>query len=184
MSKPIIPTRIIPGGAQLPDRLPEPGELPPWWETPAPPLQPPPLPAPAPTPEPEPRPLQVYVTVQTEPYYEEPEPTRWQRLWAGLHRIGRPWQICGALLLAVLPVPGTGFSAATTWAYAVGQARDEWGAAHGYVLALLPLVWVIARTARHGGTLLRVWGITVALAGLLGALDPFDIVTILTGVHR
>ncbi|WP_327710050.1 hypothetical protein OG912_16880 [Streptomyces sp. NBC_00464] len=181
--RPITPTRIIPAGAPLPDRLPEPGELPPWWEQPAPPAQPPP-PTPAPAPEPEQRPLQVFVTVQTEPYYEEPEPTRWQRLVAGVRGIGKPWQVCGAPLLAVIPIPGTGFSAATTWAYALGQARDEWGATHGYVLALLPLAWGIARTARHGGTLLRVWGITVALAGLVGAIDPFDIVTILTGVHR
>lgn len=182
MSKPIVPTRIIPAGAPLPDRLPAPGELPPWWEQPAPPVQPPPPPAPAP--EPEQRPLQVYVTLQPGPYYEEPAPTRWQRLWAGLHRIGRPWQICGALLLAVLPVPGTGFSAVTTWAYATSQARAEWGAPHGYAMALLALAWVTIRTARHGGTLPRVWGITVALAGLVGALDLFDIVTILTGVHR
>lgn len=187
--RPITPTRIIPAGAPLPARGPLPGEAPPWWEKPAaatppaPPAQPPAFPA-APTPAPPPLPApHVHVHVVM-PYEPPPEPTRWERLWAWATSIGRPWQICGALLLAVLPVPGTGYSAATTWAYATTLTRAEWGAYTGYALALVPLLWVCTRTARYGGTLLRLWGIAVALGGVLGALDPFDLVTAITGVHR
>ncbi|WP_327337383.1 hypothetical protein OG384_14885 [Streptomyces sp. NBC_01324] len=187
--RPITPTRIIPAGAPLPGRLPLPGELPPWWEKPAaapapppPPVQPPAVPVAPPAPEPHPAP-QVHVHVVM-PYEPEPELTRRDRLAAALRRIGRPWQICGALLLAVLPIPGTGYSSATTWAYATNLTRTEWGAPAGYALALVPLLWVAARTAHHGGTLLRLWAIAVTLGGLLGALDPFDVVTAITGVHR
>lgn len=185
--RPITPTRIIPAGAPLPDRGPLPGEAPPWWEkpaVPAPPAHPPVVPPPAPTPEPPPLPApQVHVHVVM-PYEPEPEPTRRERLWAWVLGIGRPWQISGALLLAVLPIPGTGYSAATTWAYATNMTRTEWGAPAGYALALVPLLWVSTRTARHGGTLLRLWAIAVTLGGLLGALNPFDLVTAITGVHR
>ncbi|TRV81743.1 hypothetical protein FKN01_00025 [Streptomyces sp. 130] len=118
------------------------------------------------------------------PYEPAPEPTRWQRLTAWLHCFGRPWQISGALLLTVLPFPGTRYSAAATWAYATGEARAEWGAPTGYALALLPLAWALTRTARHGATVLRLCVIVVAAAGVLGALDPFDLVTAYTGVHR
>lgn len=190
--RPITPTRIIPAGVPLPDRGPLPGELPPWWERPAPAAAPPVPPAPppppavpaqaaAPAPLPEP---QVHVHLVM-PYEPPPEPTRWQRLTAWLlHRFGRPWQISGALLLTVLPVPGTHYSAAATWAYATGQARTEWGTPTGYVVALLPLAWALTRTARHGATVLRLCVIVVAAAGVLGVLDPYDLVTAYTGVHR
>lgn len=187
--RPITPTRIIPAGAPLPNRGPRPGELPPWWEQPTPAAAPPVPPAPpsppaVPVPDPAPLPApQVHVHVVM-PYEPAPEPTRWQRLTAWLHRFGRPWQISGALLLTVLPFPGTHYSAAATWAYATGEARAEWGVPTGYVLALIPLAWACTRTARHGATVLRLCGIVVAFSGLLGATDLFDIVTILTGVHR
>jgi hypothetical protein len=145
-------------------------------------VQPPAVPVATPAPEPPPVP-QIHVHLVA-PYYEEVDPTRRERLWTWVRSFGRPWQISGALLLAVLPIPGTGYSAATTWAYATNVTRAEWGAPAGYALALVPLVWVWARTRRHGGTLLRLWAIAVTLGGLLGTLDPFDIVTAYTGVHR
>ncbi|MGC5400195.1 hypothetical protein ACPXCP_31200 [Streptomyces sp. DT20] len=183
----ITPTRIIPAGAPLPGRPPLPGELPPWWEKPAaapapppPPVQPPVVLVAPPAPEPLPAP-QVHVHVVM-PYEPEPEPTRRQRLVAGLRRIGRPWQICGALALALVPIPGTGYSAATTWAYAVSEARDTWGQGSGYALALTPLVIALIRIS-HGGTLPRLLLLTVALVGVTGAIHAYDPVTWITGVR-
>lgn len=187
---PIIPTRIIPGGAPLPPGPPPPGAVPPW-RTPAAPAVPPPPPpaapaavtAPAPAPPPPPQ-IHVHVTLQPEPYYDEPEPTRWQRMWAWVTSLGRPWQLILALLAAVLPVPALGHSAASTWAYIVGKARAEWGAPYGYALAGLALGWVVLRTVRHGGTLLRIWAGVVTVVGLIASINLFDIVTLLTGVTR
>ncbi|ROQ69192.1 hypothetical protein EDD93_3689 [Streptomyces sp. 840.1] len=183
--RPITPTRIIPAGAPLPDRGPLPGEAPPWWEKPAaPPPPPPPVVPPAP-PAPEPPPLpapQVHVHVVM-PYEPEPEPTRRERLWAWVRGFGRPWQISGALLLAVLPIPGTGYSAATTWAYAVSEARTTWGQGSGYALAVTPLVIALIRLVHSGGTLPRLLLLTVALVGLTGAIHLYDPVTWITGVR-
>ncbi|MFJ3705048.1 MULTISPECIES: hypothetical protein [unclassified Streptomyces] len=185
--KPITPTRIIPAGAPLPDRGPLPGELPPWWQAPAPPPPPPPPavvapPAPAPPPPPDPQiHLHHHLLI---PYVAPPEPTRRERLWAWLRTIGRPWQACGALLLAVVPVPGVDHSAASIWAYSVGQARAEWGAQQGYALAAVPLGWAILRAVKHGPTLRRLWLGVIGVFGLIGAIDLFDIVTLLTGVTR
>ncbi|MGC5411192.1 hypothetical protein ACPXCX_47090, partial [Streptomyces sp. DT225] len=105
--------------------------------------------------------------------------TAWVR-----RRLGRPWQVSGALLLTVLPFPGTHYSAAATWAYATGQARAEWGAPTGYALALVPLAWACTRAGRHGATVLRLCCIVIASGGVLGVLDPFDLVTAYTGVHH
>ncbi|MET9204097.1 hypothetical protein ABZW38_02845 [Streptomyces bacillaris] len=187
--KPIIPSRIIPGGAPLPPGPPPPGAVPPW-RTPAAPAVPPPPPPAAPptttsTPAPPPPPqIHVHVTLQPEPYYDEPEPSRWQLLWAWITSLGRPWQLILALLAAVLPVPVLGHSAASTWAYTVTLARTEWGAPYGYALAGLALGWVVLRTVRHGGTLLRIWAGVVTLIGLISAINLFDVVTLLTGVTR
>lgn len=193
-NRPILPTRIIPAGAPLPNRGPHTGEIPPWREQPAPavpppagppaPPAPPAVPTPPSPPVPEPPPVHVHVTVQPGPYYDLPEPTWRQRLTTWVtQRFGRPWQIAGALLLTVLPIPGTHYSAMTTAAYATAQARTEWGAPTGYVIALLPLAWACARTRQHP-TILRLCIVSIALGGLLGALDPFDLVTAYTGVHR
>ncbi|MFD8687826.1 hypothetical protein [Streptomyces sp. NPDC059651] len=188
--RPITPTRIIPAGAPLPERPPLPGELPPWWERPVPTAAPPGPPAPppppvvarpAPAPEPLPAP-QVHVHVVM-PYEPEPEPTRRERLWAALRRIGRPWQISGALLLTVLPLPGTGHSTATGWAHAVSQARAEQGQAAGYVLALTPLAIAVMRILTSGGTLGRLLLLAVSLVGLTGAIHLYDPVTWITGVR-
>ncbi|MFD4745029.1 hypothetical protein ACFWOS_06170 [Streptomyces rubiginosohelvolus] len=189
---PIIPTRIIPGGAPLPAGPPPPGAVPPW-RTPAtaaaappppPPAAPPAVAVPAPPP---PEPVHVHhvhVTVQPVPYYEPIEPTRWERLWAWVRTIGRPWQLIVALLAAVLPIPATGHSAASTWAYTVNLARTEWGTPYGYALAGLALGLVVLRIVRHGGTVLRIWAGVVTVIGLISAINLFDVVTLLTGVTR
>ncbi|MFD5682176.1 hypothetical protein [Streptomyces bacillaris] len=183
---PIIPTRIIPGGAPLPAGPPPPGAVPPW-RTPAPAAAapPPPVPPAPPTVTPPPPP-QIHVHVVAAPYFEpiEPEPTRWERLWAWITSLGRPWKLVVALLAAVLPVPVLDHSAASTWAYTVGKARAEWGAPYGYALAGIALGWVVLRTARHGGTLLRIWAGVVTVVGLIASINLFDIVTLLTGVTR
>ncbi|WP_406420883.1 hypothetical protein [Streptomyces sp. NBC_00842] len=184
--RPIIPTRIIPAGVPLPARGPQPGDIPPWRPQPAPTAAPPQPPAPAPAapePQPQPRPVQVYVTLQPAPYYEEPEPARRQRLWAWLTTIGRPWQICGALALALFPIPGVGYSVATIWASCVTEARDTWGQAGGYALALTPLTIAVIRITRSGGTLPRLLLLAVSLVGLTGAIHLYDPVTWITGVR-
>ena len=118
------------------------------------------------------------------PYDEPPEPTRRERLWAWLRTIGRPWQIGGALALALLPLPGVGYSTATTWAYCVSEARSEWGQGTGYTLALTPLAIAVMRITRSGGTLRRLLLLAVSLIGLTGAIDLYDPVTWITGVTR
>lgn len=134
--RPITPTRIIPAGTPLPPRGPEPGEVPPWRAAPAPPAPPvPPAPSPAAPPPPPPvqqifipqGPFEVHVTLQP----PEPEPTRWERFAAWAGQFGRPWQAAGALVLALLPIPGVGYSVATTWASAVSEARGAGGRALG-----------------------------------------------------
>lgn len=187
--RPITPTRIIPAGAPLPDRGPLPGEIPPWWRTPAPaaaapPVPPPPpittVPPPAPAPAPLPPQMHVHVVMAYEP---EPEPTRRQRLWAWIRTIGRPWQIGGALILTVLPIPGVGYSVATLWASAVSLTRDEWGQGAGYAQALTPLCIAIVRITTYGGTLRRLLLLAVSIVGLAGAVHLYDPVTWITGVR-
>lgn len=117
------------------------------------------------------------------PYVPEPDPTRRERLWAWVRTIGRPWQVCGALVLALVPIPGTGYSVATTWAYAVSQARAAEGQDLGYALALTPLAIAVIRITRGGGTLLRLLLLAVSLIGLTGAISLYDPVTWITGVR-
>ncbi|MFF5773864.1 hypothetical protein ACFY8V_32795 [Streptomyces californicus] len=187
MPEPIIPTKIIPGGVPLPDGPPPAGAVPPWRAPApaAPPPPPPPVPpavaVPAPEPPPQPGPV-VHVHVVL-PYEPEPEPTRWQRLWAWATSIGRPWQIGGALALALLPIPGVGYSAATIWASVVTTARAEYGQANAYALALAPLAIAVMRIVRGGGTLRRLLLLAISLVGLAGAIDLYDPVTWITGVH-
>jgi hypothetical protein len=113
----------------------------------------------------------------------EPEPTRRERLWAWVRTIGRPWQISGALLLAVLPIPGTEYSAATGWAYAVSQARTDQGQGAAYTLALTPLAIAIIRIICGGGTLGRLLLLAVSLIGVTGAIHLYDPVAWITGVR-
>ncbi|MGW1463858.1 hypothetical protein ACWCPT_05820 [Streptomyces sp. NPDC002308] len=185
--RPIIPTRIIPAGAPLPDRGPLLGEIPPWWRTPAPaapPVPPPPptttVPPPAPAPAPLPAP-QVHVHVVL-PYEPPPEPTRRQRLWAWVRTIGKPWQLGGAIGLAFLPLLG-GDSIATLWASCVTEARAEAGQGAAYTLACTPLFIAVVRVTTGGGTVLRLLLLAVSIVGLAGAINLYDPVTWITGVH-
>lgn len=182
---PIVPARIIPPGASLPARPPEPGEAPPWRTAPPPPPPPPPV-EPAwysvPTPPP-PGEIIHHVRVELIHPEAEPEPSRWARLTAWLTRFGTPWQAAAALILAVTPIPSTGYSVATTWAYTVGLGRDI-GPWQPYALGCLPFALVVTRLLRRGGTVRRLFLLVVTGAGAWAALDAFDLVTALTGVHR
>ncbi|MYR93082.1 MULTISPECIES: hypothetical protein [unclassified Streptomyces] len=182
---PIIPTRIIPGGAPLPAGPPAPDDIPPWRApapaAPAPPTPSPPPAVPAPAPPPPPVP-QIHVHLVA-PYYEEPEPTRRQRLWAWITSIGRPWQVAIALVFAFLPIPGLGYSVATIWASCVTEARAEYGQAQAYALALTPLALAVMRIVTGGGTVRRLLLLAISLTGLMGAIHLYDPVTWITGVH-
>ncbi|TXL91603.1 hypothetical protein EW053_04555 [Streptomyces sp. IB2014 016-6] len=110
-----------------------------------------------------------------------PEPTWRERLGAWVARI-RPWQALAAFVAAVFPIPFTGYSVGTTWAYTVSEARDGFGTGYGYALAGIPLALVVWRLVRSGGTFLRVFGLAVFLVGLTGAISLYDPVTWITGV--
>lgn len=179
--QPITPTRIIPAGAPLPARPPTPDEAPPW-RAPAPPhaSAPPPPPNPHPAPEPppaEPGVIEVRVTYAPYPTAPEPDPSWWQRLTA----IAPAWQLAAVLLLALFPIPGVGHSIATVWAYTVGEAR-QFGIPHAYALALTPLLFA-GRAFTRTRSLRSLFVLAVALVGLTGAVDWFDPITALTGVH-
>ncbi|MFF4179665.1 hypothetical protein [Streptomyces sp. NPDC001750] len=186
----VTPSRIIPAGTPLPPRAPEPGEVPPWRAAPAPPPVPPPAAPPAAPPPPPPPPVQqiivppgpieVHVTLQP----AEPDPTWWERVAAWARRFGKPWQATGALVLALYPIPGLGYSVATMWASAVSEARDEWGQDAGYALALTPLAWAFLRLYYCGGTIRRLTVLAVSVVGFVGgAIHLYDPVTWITGVH-
>ncbi|MEV5977515.1 hypothetical protein [Streptomyces sp. NPDC052114] len=175
--RPVTPTRIIPAGAPLPDRPPEPGEVPPW-RTPPPPPPPaavPPTPAPAPPPAPAPGTIEVRVTYAPMPV--EPEPSRWQWLWNWL----RPWQSLAASAIALAPA-FNGRSMATGWAYALNDARTTQSITAAYVLAAVAIgvALLLDRTRRF---LPRVLLVT-AVVGSLGVLDWWDPFLLLTGVSR
>ncbi|MEV0963282.1 hypothetical protein AB0J25_11950 [Streptomyces sp. NPDC049910] len=178
--QPITPTRIIPAGAPLPARPPAPDEAPPW-RAPAPPYPGAHPPPPPPRDDRPPGPIEVRVTVDLAVPYEEPEPSLWERFGAWLRQFGRPWQFCLVFAAAVLPIPGVGYSLGTVWAYTVGEAREV-GVAHAYVLALVPL-YLAARAVRRTHSLRWLFALAVALIGVTGAVDWFDPITALTGVH-
>lgn len=186
----IVPTKVIPAGAPLPPRPPDDDEVPPWRpeKRPMPPTAAPPTP-PAWTPPPAPAappppygPIEVRVTFP--PMVLPPAPTRWERLAAWAARFGRPWQVLTALAAAVIPIPFTGYSAATTWHYVVSEARDSFGAGQGYALGAIPFAFVVFRLVRKGGTVLRLFSTVVCSFGLAGAVSWFDPITIITGVQK
>lgn len=182
--RPITPTRIIPAGAPLPPRPPEPDEAPPWRQPPPAPPAPPPPPDPWP-PTPPPGPVEVHVTVDlASPPEPEPEPSRWQRLTAWLGRYVRPWHAVIGLALAVVPIPGVGYSAATIWHYTVGLGRESFGVGWGYGLGLVPLVLAVTVIARRGGSPLRLFALAVTFVGSFAALSWYDPIQFLTGVPR
>ncbi|MFB7597234.1 hypothetical protein [Streptomyces sp. NPDC056160] len=184
----VTPTRVIPAGAPLPARAPEPGEVPPWRTPPPPPPPPPPVvPPPIPAqPGPAAQPLEVrhvhqVVLLWPDP---EPEPSRWERFTAWLGRYVRPWHAVIALAGALVPIPGTSYSAATTWHYTVGLARHDFGVGWGYGFGLVPLALSAATVARRGGSPARLFFLTVTFVGSLAAFSWWDPVQALTGVPR
>ncbi|MFS4105106.1 hypothetical protein, partial [Streptomyces sp. PD-S100-1] len=122
-----------------------------------------------------------FVLVDPEP---EPEPTRWERITAWLGQYIRPWHAVIALAGALLPLPGTGYSAATTWHYTVSVARDDWGVGWGYGFGLVPLLLAANAVVGRGGSPLRLFFLTVTFIGALGALSWYDPIQGLTGVPR
>lgn len=181
--QPIVPSRIIPPGAPLPRARsfgapPGATDLPPWrTPPPAPPQAPPP-----PGPGPGPGELVVRHTVELVWAEPEPEPGRWDRLraWATSHI--HPWQAVAALTAAVIPIPWTGYSIATTWAYTVSEAR----AMHpglGYTIAFGAAGLAVHRLIRRPA-LLPLFATVVTGIGTLGAIDLYDPIQILTGVPR
>jgi len=184
----VTPTRVIPAGAPLPARPPEQDELPPWRTPPPPPpppaVVPPPIP---PQPGPAAQPLEVHHVHEVTlvwPDEEPEEPSRWERFTAWLGRYVRPWHAVIALAGALLPIPGTGYSAATTWHYTVGLAREDWGVGVGYGFGLVPLCLASTTVARRGGSPTRLFVLTVTFIGSLAAFSWWDPIQALTGVPR
>lgn len=82
------------------------------------------------------------------------------------------------------PIPFTGYSAATTWAYAVSEIRAEHGYGWGYATAAgaLALACLYDARGRHWRVITRASAV-VALVGVLGAIHWYDPITLITGVH-
>lgn len=176
--RPIVPSRIIPAGAPLPARPPEPGEVPPWRPAPPPPPPPaaPPWPGPPPPP---PGPIEVRVTLVPVPVPEpEPEPGLWARLWDRL----ATWRMAGALLAALTPWAG-GQSPVGIWSHTVHRAREEASIGAAYVIAGVALgaAWALDR---HTGRAVPRFLLVTASLGALGVLHWWDPFLLLTGVHR
>ncbi|MFD8577168.1 hypothetical protein ACFV1H_17780 [Streptomyces virginiae] len=178
---PITPTRVIPPGAALPARPPEPGEVPPWRATP-PPAPPPPPPveprwysAPAPPP-PEPGPIEIRITYT--PYVEPDPPYDWSWLW----RWARPWASFAAAAIALAPVLPDWHGLGTVWAAALTDCRTDAGLLPAYVLASLSVAGPFALDLARP----RLWtrtALAIGLIGTFGMVHPYDIVTAVTGVH-
>lgn len=123
MSDAILPSRIIPPGAPLPVRPPDPPRTAPstdWWNRPpAPPAPRPPVPPPyhlPPTGQ-----VDVHVTLS---WATEPEPAAW---WQRIR-----WGYNAACFLCSAPL-------AAPWAYALASIRDTEGLAGAWTLAAVPL---------------------------------------------
>lgn len=184
--QPIVPSRIIPPGAPLPrarafDAPPGATDLPPWRIAPPPPTPPaPPVPPAAPAPEP-PREVVVRHTVELVWPEPEPEPTRWQRLWAWATSRIRPWQAALAVTGALVPIPWTSYSVATTWAATVAEARAM-SVGLGYTIAATTFGLAVYRLARVPRTT-TLFVTVVTFVGTFGAIDLFDPITAITGVR-
>ncbi|KAF2774648.1 hypothetical protein [Streptomyces sp. OM5714] len=185
--RPVTPTRVIPAGAPLPARPPEPDELPPW-RTP-PPLPPPVAPPPAPTPvriDPDPGPVEIHHTHEVVLTWAdpdpEPDPPLWARVWDWLWEHLVTWRMLVAILAALLPWLN-GHSPVSLWAGAVHQARTEAGVLAAYVIAAGALITTWALDRRTGRAVPRFLLVTAAL-GALGVFDWWDPILALTGVHK
>ncbi|MFJ1995300.1 hypothetical protein [Streptomyces asiaticus] len=181
--QPINPTRIIPPGAPLPAPAapPQPPLGPdfvPPWRTPTPPPPPPAAPPPAAI---EIHHVHTHIVVPADEPESEPE-SRWSRLWDWATSIAAPWKVGAALVGAVFPIPWTGYSAVTTWAYTLSKAR-EMHVGFAYGLGGAALLLAVQRFRAHHG-LIALWSVAVAGIGFTGAISFFDPVTALTGVHR
>ncbi|GGW15777.1 hypothetical protein GCM10018980_51610 [Streptomyces capoamus] len=175
--RPVTPTRVIPAGAPLPARPPEPGEAPPWrTPPPPPPVATPPAP-PAPPPQ-QPAEMVVRHVHEMLPVVEERPPRLWERLWDTLVT----WRMLVAILAALIPWAG-GRSPVGIWAHTVHQARAEASIGAAYVIAAVAIAaaWGLDR---HTGRALPRFLLVTALLGSLGVLDWVDALTLLTGVHR
>lgn len=171
--RPISPTRIIPAGAPLPARPPEPGEVPPWRTPP-----PPPTPPTPPPPPPPPGPIEVRIAYDPLPTpVPEPEAGLWARLWDRLVT----WRMALAILAALTPWLG-GESPVGAWAHTLHQARTEAGVLAAYVIATVAVLAAWALDRRTGRAVPRFLLIT-ALLGSLGVLHWWDPILLITGVH-
>lgn len=181
MPDPIIPARIIPAGAPLPARSPEPGEEPPWRTPPPPPAPPASPPFHHWPPPPPPGPLEVHVTVDLAPTPEpEPTPPWWARTWDYLADRLLTWRMTGAILAALTPWAG-GESPVGLWSQTVHQARTEAGIGAAYVIAgvALAAAWALDR---HTGRVVPRFLLVTAVLGSFGVLHWWDPILLLTGV--
>ncbi|MFF9269100.1 hypothetical protein [Streptomyces rochei] len=125
--KPIIPSRVIPSGQQLP----APVSLPP---PPAPPAPPPPPdwwhggPPPAAPPPPVPVDVHVTVTIEQGGWLAVPEPEPGPRWWQRIR-----WGYNAALAFLSLTLAGP-------WGALLASVRDEESLAGAWVMAAIPLV--------------------------------------------
>ncbi|AQW55273.1 hypothetical protein ACIQPP_05485 [Streptomyces violaceusniger] len=192
MSDPISPSRIIPAGQPIPAAPPllqaPPGatNLPPWRTAAAPPPPPPPPAAPQPVPAPPPGPIEHHVIIKFAPPEPEPEVEpelgRWARMWEAITTRVKPWQALVALGAAAVPMPWTGYSAATTWAYVMHEARGM-HVGFGYSLAFGTFAFAVRRFTAHRGVV-ALWATAVTSIGIFGATDWYDAVVVITGVRR
>ncbi|MFD5002203.1 hypothetical protein ACFWMV_04775 [Streptomyces mutabilis] len=170
--RPVTPTRVIPVGAPLPARAPEPGEAPPWRTPPPPP----------PPPAPEPRPVEVrhvHEIVLTSPEPDpDPDPPLWSRLWDRLIT----WRMIAAILAAITPW-AAGQSPVGLWSHTVHQARTDAGVLAAYVIAGVALTCAWALDRRTGRVIPRFLLVTASL-GAFGVVSWYDPVLFLTGVPR
>lgn len=185
---PITPARVYPAGTPLPPAADEPplppdppglgpDFIPPWRDAPPPPpASPPPPPA-------EIHHIHTHIVAPADEPEDEPEPeSRWSRLWDWITSIAAPWRVGAALAGAVIPIPWTGYSTVATWAYTLSEAREmHVGGAYG--LGGAALILTVQRFRKHHG-LIALWGVAVTSIGFTGAMDWFDPITAITGVHR
>ncbi|GGS81863.1 hypothetical protein [Streptomyces griseoviridis] len=180
MSDPIVPSRIIPAGAPLPARPPQPGEVPPWRTPPPPPAAPP---WPGFPPPPPPGPIEVHVTLLPLPLPEpEPEPRWWERVWDYVTDRLITWRMTIALALSVTPWVA-GQSPVGLWSRTVHAARDEASIGGAYVLAGVAVAAAWALDRHTGRTVPRALLVTASL-GATGVVHWWDPILALTGVSR
>lgn len=131
----------------------------------------------APTPAPAaPKPV-TKTAPEPAPEQHEREPRDWTWLTAWL----RPWQTLAAGAVAVLPV-FNGWSLATGWAEILHDMRAD-TLSGAYTTAGVALVATFALDLRRSRLLTRAFLITAVVGGT-GALDWYDPITFVTGVHR